>query len=130
MKRYCATCLWWCWDGDNNTSERHGLCRYVQPGARVSPAAWPITVESDFCAAWEPRDRSIVRCETCEWWDRDNTMGISDERTAKGLRACMNISSSPIYIVTDGKPKAALVHTTGAAFRCSHWRLREERDDA
>ena len=105
MKRSCATCLWWCWDGDNNASERHGLCRYVQPGARVSPAAWPITVESDFCAAWEPRDRSLVRCETCEWWQRA-------------------ISSCRHHLAPSGK----WLHTY-AIERCSDWRLREERDD-
>ena len=107
MKRSCATCLWWCWDGDNNTSERHGLCRYVQPGARVSPAAWPITVESDFCAAWEPRDRSLVRCETCEWCEIEGY----DDMTRREFTCRL-------------KPAE---RSTGPDRWCSHWHLREEQ---
>lgn len=110
MKRSCATCLWWCWDGDNNASERHGLCRYVQPGARVSPAAWPITVESDFCAAWEPRDRSLVRCETCEWYEAGK---------------CFKHLIRELVGTTWGLNGSVV----SRGFRCSRWRLREERDD-
>ncbi len=114
MKRSCATCLWWCWDGDNNTSERHGLCRYVQPGARVSPAAWPITVESDFCAAWEPRDRSLVRCETCDYavFTTSNEGGI-----------CL---LNPPQVSANG----AVYVEVWRCSRCSHWRLREEQDNS
>jgi len=56
MTRKCATCLWW-----PINSEYYKVCR--NPDAFGSDPNDP----KYWCAKWEPRDRSLVRCETCEW---------------------------------------------------------------
>ena len=95
MKRSCATCLWWP-DADDEY-ECYRVCRnYDAIGSD------PNDPDHYWCSKWEPRDRSIIRCETCEWCDH----GVCVlEPPSQG-----------------GYPAIALA-------RCSHWRLREERDD-
>ena len=93
MKRSCATCLWW------PTNSEYEVCR--NPDAYGSDPNDP----EYWCAKWEPRDRSLVRCETCEWWQRA-------------------ISSCRHHLAPSGK----WLHTY-AIERCSDWRLREGRDD-
>ena len=110
MKRSCETCLWWDWDGDTHTDQRRGNCRHSDPPTHFLPAAWLLTIATDWCYKWEPRDRSLVRCETCEWYE--------------GGR-CHRHLIKEIVGTTTGLNGAVV--TKG--FRCSHWRLREERDD-
>ena len=105
MKRSCETCLWWDWDKDTHVEQRRGSCRCFDPPAHFLPAVWPVTLSTDWCYKWEPRDRSLVRCETCEWWQRAT-------------------SSCRHHLAPSGK----WLHTY-AIERCSDWRLREERDD-
>ena len=111
MKRSCETCLWWDWDEDTHVEQRRGNCRCFDPPAHFLPAVWPVTLSTDWCYKWEPRDRSLVRCETCEWYS--SYMGGTCQ-----LNAPTRHGSSVEHAYTD------------AELRCSHWRLREERDDA
>ena len=99
MKRYCATCLWW------PTDDRFKVCR--NPDAR---AAVPNHLEY-WCAKWEPRDRSLVRCETCEWYEAG--------------RCLQHLTRGPV-----GTARGLIGSIVHRRFHCSHWRLREERDDA
>ena len=114
MKRSCETCLWWDWDKDTHVEQRRGSCRCFDPPAHFLPAVWPITLSTDWCYKWEPRDRSLVRCETCEWWRC--TASKVDEHT---LGFCQY------------RPRAdERWPETYSIDYCAHWRLREERDDA
>jgi len=110
MKRSCETCLWWDWDGDALAEQRRGNCRYSDPPSHFLPAVWPVTLAADWCYKWEPRDRSLIRCETCEWF-------LDEE----GGQCQLNPPSSSGSGC--GLPYAAKGN------KCSHWRLREEQGD-
>ena len=102
MKRYCATCLWWPTDG------KYKVCR--NPDAYGSDPNDP----EYWCAKWEPSDRSLVRCETCDHavFTTNNEDGI-----------CL---LNPPQVSANG----AVYVKVWRRCRCSHWRLREERGDA
>ena len=92
MKRSCETCLWWEDDPDTDSQS----CRNPDAlGVSRRATSW--------CSKWEPRDRSLVRCETCEWCDN----GV-----------CLLHPPGQ-----NGYP------SVGLTARCSHWRLREGRGD-
>ncbi len=95
MKRYCATCLWWPTDG------KYKVCR--NPDAYGSDPNDP----EYWCAKWEPRDRSLVRCETCEWCEIEGY----DDMTRREFTCRL-------------KPAE---RSTGPDRWCSHWHLREEQ---
>ena len=97
MKRSCATCLWW------PTDRNYRVCR--NPDAYGSDPNDP----EYWCAKWEPRDRSLVRCETCEWCEIQDFDDMTRQEFACRLEP-VERSTDPDYY-------------------CSHWRLREERDD-
>ena len=98
MKRSCTTCLWW------PTDDKYQVCR--NPDAYGSDPNDP----EYWCSKWEPRDRSLVRCETCEWYEDGK---------------CHRHLIKEIVDTTNGL-NGAIVYR---GFRCSNWRLREERDD-
>ncbi len=112
--RRCDTCLYY----DKPGKER-SCCHHANTISGFPSYDW-------WCSLWEPRDRSLVRCETCEWWDHDNEFGLPDERVAMGLRFCLNVGASSAYVILEDKPTMALTHSTRPEFRCSAWRLREE----
>ena len=99
MKRSCETCLWWEDDPDTDSQS----CRNPDAlGVSRRATSW--------CAKWEPRDRSLVRCGTCEWFEEEYG-GVCHLHPPKRTG--------------DAVARAY----TNKDFRCSHWRLREERDD-
>ncbi len=114
MKKRCDNCLYATEWNDEKMNCHHAGLDYNT----VYPDWW--------CSLWEPRDRNLIRCETCEWWDRDNKFGVSDERAANGLRACLHVGTSSAYVILDDRPTMALTQSTRPEFRCSAWRLREE----
>ena len=127
MKRSCETCLWWDWDGDTHTDQRRGNCRHSDPPTHFLPAVWLLTIATDWCAKWEPRDRSLVRCETCEWWDGENAVGMVGKPVERDNgRVCMREFSAGAV----SPPTATeFPMVTLPNWRCSHWRLREGRGD-
>ena len=114
MKRSCETCLWWLRKQGYGAIDKQGECSRTIPGTYPKQPVWPTTFASDFCAKWEPRDRSLVRCETCEHavFTTNNEDGI-----------CL---LNPPQVSANGAVYAQVWRRS----RCSHWRLREERDDA
>jgi len=102
MKRSCATCLWWPHEG------KYMACH--------NPDAWSDPHDPEhWCSLWGPRDRSLVRCETCEWW---RTIASQVDENTVG-----NCQHHALPVQGDGWLR------TYSIDRCSNWRLREERDD-
>ena len=110
MKRSCATCLWWLRKQGYEAIDKQGECSRTIPGTYPKQPVWPITFASDFCAKWEPRDRSLVRCETCEWCEIEEY----DDMTRREFTCRLEPAE----------------RSTGPDCWCAHWRLREERGDA
>jgi len=101
MKRSCETCLY---SGEATDYSQDLIdCHHTGSNRRCTEPDW-------WCSLWEPRDRSLVRCETCEWYE--------------GGR-CRRHLIKEIVGTTTGLNGAIV--TKG--FHCAHWRLREERDD-
>ena len=101
MKRSCKTCLWW------PTDSEYEVCRNPDAyGSNLSGLSY-------WCAKWEPRDRSLVRCETCDHavFTTNNEDGI-----------CL---LNPPQVSANGAVYAQVWRRS----RCSHWRLREKQDN-
>ena len=97
MKRSCATCLWW------PTNSEYEVCRNPDAyGSNLSGLSY-------WCAKWEPRDRSLVSCDTCEWCEIEEY----DDMTRREFTCRLEPAE----------------RSTGPDRWCSHWRLREEQDD-
>ena len=106
MKRSCETCLWW--DEEHGEPDTDGR---ILPQACRNPDAMGVSRRaSSWCSKWEPRDRSLVRCETCEWWRC--TASKVDEHT---LGFCQY------------RPRAdERWPETYSIDYCAHWRLQED----